>query len=52
MLNAIAGHYNYWLVVVLIMVGLYMVMANANLIKKIIGLSVFLGGAAQFRHQV
>ena len=44
MLESIAGHYNYWLVVGLIMIGLYMVMANPNLIKKVVGLSVFQSG--------
>jgi multicomponent Na+:H+ antiporter subunit C len=43
-IEALSEHYNYWIVVVLIMVGLYVVMANANLIKKIIGLSVFQSG--------
>ena len=41
MINTIIEHYNYFVVVVLIMVGLYMVMANANLIKKVVGLSIF-----------
>ena len=41
MIDAVRGHFNYSIVVVLMMVGLYIVMANANLIKKIIGLSVF-----------
>jgi multicomponent Na+:H+ antiporter subunit C len=40
-IKTLVDHYNYFVVVVLIMVGLYMVMANANLIKKMIGLSVF-----------
>ena len=44
MFETFGGHFNYYLVVVLIMVGLYMVMANANLIKKIIGLSAFQAG--------
>jgi multicomponent Na+:H+ antiporter subunit C len=44
MLESIAGHYNYWFVVVLVMVGLYTVMANQNLVKKVIGLSVFQAG--------
>ncbi|KUJ84799.1 Na+/H+ antiporter subunit C [Microbulbifer flavimaris] len=33
--------YNYWVVVLLMMTGLYMVIAQGNLIKKIIGLNVF-----------
>lgn len=35
------GHYNYWIVVVLMMIGFYIVIAHGNLIKKIIGLSIF-----------
>ncbi len=35
------GHFNYWLVVVLLMTGLYVVIAHQNLVKKLIGLSVF-----------
>lgn len=37
----ILGLYNYWVVVVLMMVGFYIVIAHGNLIKKIIGLSIF-----------
>ncbi|MDH5423780.1 MAG: cation:proton antiporter subunit C [Gammaproteobacteria bacterium] len=35
------GLYNYWVVVVLMMIGFYIVIANGNLIKKIVGLSIF-----------
>ena len=35
------GHYNYWIVIVLMMTGLYVVIAKDNLVKKIIGLNVF-----------
>ena len=35
------GHFNYWVVVVLVVTGLYVVMANANLVKKVLGLNVF-----------
>jgi len=37
----IMGLYNYWIVVVLMMVGFYIVIAHGNLIKKIVGLSIF-----------
>jgi len=37
----ILGLYNYWIVVVLMMVGFYIVIAHGNLIKKIVGLSIF-----------
>jgi len=35
------AHYNYWIVIVLMMVGLYLVMARHNMARKIIGLNVF-----------
>ena len=35
------GPYNYWVVIVLMMVGLYTVMSSANLVKKVLGLNVF-----------
>ena len=33
--------YNYWIVIVLMMTGLYIVFARGNLVKKIVGLNVF-----------
>ena len=35
------GLYNYWIVIFVMMAGLYIVMARANLIKKMVGLSIF-----------
>jgi multicomponent Na+:H+ antiporter subunit C len=35
------GLYNYWVVVVLMMIGFYIVIAHGNLIKKIVGLIIF-----------
>lgn len=35
------GLYNYWVVIILMMAGLYIMIARYNLIKKIIGLGVF-----------
>lgn len=35
------GLYNYWVFAVLLMVGFYAVVAKRNLIKKLIGLSIF-----------
>ncbi len=35
------GLFNYWIVIFLMMAGLYVVMARANLIKKMVGLSIF-----------
>jgi len=37
----ILGLYNYWIVVVLMMIGFYIVIAHENLIKKLIGLTIF-----------
>ena len=31
----------YWIIIVLMMMGLYIVIAHGNLIKKIVGLNVF-----------
>lgn len=35
------GLYNYWIAIFLMMAGLYIVIAQPNLIKKMVGLSVF-----------
>ena len=35
------GLFNYWACIVLMMIGLYTVIARPNLIKKLIGLSIF-----------
>jgi len=37
----IETHYPYWLVFVLMMIGLYTVISHGNLVKKLIGLSLF-----------
>jgi len=37
----ILGHYNYWVVIFLMMAGLYVVVARGNLVKKIVGLNIF-----------
>lgn len=37
----LSGLFNYWVVIVLMMMGFYMVISQHNLIKKIIGLNVF-----------
>ncbi len=37
----VIDHYHYWVIIFLMMTGLYVVMAKENLIKKIIGLSIF-----------
>ena len=35
------GLYNYWIAIFLMMAGLYIVMAHGNLVKKMVGLSIF-----------
>jgi len=40
-LEFIVARYNYWIVIILMMTGLYTVIARGNLVKKIIGLNVF-----------
>ena len=37
----ILGHLNYWFVIILMMTGLYIVIAKGNLVKKIVGLNIF-----------
>ena len=37
----ILGLYNYWIVIILMMIGFYIVIAHGNLIKKIVGLTIF-----------
>ena len=37
----IPGHYNYWIVVFLMMAGFYVVISQGNLVKKLIGLGLF-----------
>lgn len=34
-------HYNYWIVILLMMIGFYTIIASDNLVKKIIGLNIF-----------
>jgi multicomponent Na+:H+ antiporter subunit C len=40
-MQTVYGLFNYWIVIVLMMMGFYMVISQNNLIKKIIGLNVF-----------
>ncbi len=41
LLTLIGGHYNYWMVIVLMMIGLYITISRGNLVKKIVGLNIF-----------
>ncbi len=37
----IVGHLNYWMFIILMMTGLYIVVVRGNLVKKIVGLNIF-----------
>lgn len=37
----VLGHYNYWIVIFLMMAGFYTVISHGNLIKKLVGLNIF-----------
>ena len=37
----ILGSFNYWVVIILMMIGFYIIIANNNLVKKIIGINIF-----------
>ena len=41
MIELILGKYNYWIYIILMMVGFYAMIAKENLIKKIIGMNIF-----------
>ena len=40
-LEAIADSFNYWIYVIIMMIGLYAMVSKNNLIKKLIGMSIF-----------
>ena len=40
-MQTVADLFNYWIVIVLMMMGFYIVISQHNLIKKIVGLNVF-----------
>ncbi len=41
LLHQVAAHYNQWITVFLMVAGLYIVIARGNMVKKLIGLSMF-----------
>lgn len=41
---SLASHYNYWIAIILMMIGLYPVVGRTNLVKKMIGLGLFQTG--------
>jgi multicomponent Na+:H+ antiporter subunit C len=40
-MSIIVAHFSHWTTVILMMIGLYVVLARGNLIKKLIGLGIF-----------
>jgi multicomponent Na+:H+ antiporter subunit C len=40
-MEELPGLFPYWIVIILMMVGFYIVIAQGNLIKKVVGLNVF-----------
>ena len=40
-MSSVLGLYNYWIVIFLMMLGFYIVISRPNLVKKVVGLSVF-----------
>ena len=41
MSSFLLAHYNYWIAIVVMMIGLYAMIAKSNLVKKIIGMNIF-----------
>jgi multicomponent Na+:H+ antiporter subunit C len=35
------GHYNYFVVIILMMIGFYILISQGNLVKKVVGLNIF-----------
>jgi multicomponent Na+:H+ antiporter subunit C len=40
-LQSIADNFNYWIYIIIMMIGLYAMVAKNNLVKKLIGMSIF-----------
>ena len=40
-MSTVASHYSYWMTIVLMVAGMYILIARGNLLKKLIGLAVF-----------
>ncbi len=41
LLQEIVAKYNYWLYIILMMIGLYAIIAKNNLVKKLVGMNIF-----------
>ena len=48
MLDYLHDHYNYWVTIIIMMIGFYCVIAKSNLVKKAIGLGIFQTGIFLF----
>ncbi len=40
-LDTFAGLWNYWAVIILMMIGLYTMISRGNLVKKVMGMNIF-----------
>ena len=40
-MSLVLGLFNYWVVIVLMMTGFYIVISRGNLVKKVVGLNIF-----------
>lgn len=41
LLQTVVHHYNHWITIFLMVAGLYIVVARGNMVKKLVGLSLF-----------
>jgi multicomponent Na+:H+ antiporter subunit C len=41
LISSLVANYNYWIYIILMMIGLYAMIAKNNLVKKIVGMNVF-----------
>ena len=41
MIDFIIGKYNYWLYIILMMIGFYAMISKKNMVKKVIGMNIF-----------
>ena len=39
-MTILAGHYSYWITILLMVAGMYILIARGNLLKKLVGLSI------------
>lgn len=40
-INVVVEHYNHWIIIFLMVSGLYIVVARGNMVKKLVGLGLF-----------